>query len=152
MISKVRSPRSPVQTSTADVAVKKLANRAKGYVANSAFEGSKQAGKVLGGVVHSAAEARRGIARDFKQIRGDLKQGNHASVRVAVGGIGARLGVKLPDLSRADGWGAIRALGTAVGHQVKDVFSHGDFHGVMKMCSARVGKINDPDPSNGRIA
>jgi hypothetical protein len=150
MISRVRAEPRPVKTSPVDVAVKKLQARAKDYVANSAFEGSKKKG--IGGVPQDSREARRNISRDFKQIQSGLKTGNDALVRHTVGELGARLGVKLPDLSSHTGWHAVGELGGALGHSIRDTFSHKDLRHVMHVCAARSGPINDPDPSNTRIA
>ena len=153
MISKLRAAtsRTPVKARTVDVAVKKLAARAQGYVGSSAFEGARQSGKILGGVVQTARELQRATSRDFKQIRSGLRAGNDAAVRLAVGGVGARLGLKLPDLSRLSGWGSVGALGGALGHPVGDTFTHHSLRGVMKVCAARANPINDPDPSNTRV-
>lgn len=151
MISKVRAPPTPARPSTVDVAVKKLAARASGYVGSSAFEVAKRSGKVLGGVAQTAPEVRRATARDFKQILSGLRKGNDASVRLGVSEVGARLGLKLPELSRLSGWHAVGALGTALGHSTKATFNPRDFHGVQEVAT-KSRSINDPDPSNGRLA
>ena len=154
MISKIAARRPPVSSQSVGTAAKKLAQRAAGYADKSAFEGVKQTrqaiGKAVGGV-REQRQARRQTLADFDDIKRGLRTGNSPAVKVAVAATAARLDVKLPNLTSLSGWGAVGALGSAVGHVMKDplAFNRDDFKGVMKLAAGV--RINDPDPSNGRL-
>ncbi|MBS1153815.1 MAG: hypothetical protein H6Q89_5513 [Myxococcaceae bacterium] len=150
MISKIPPRRSPVRAQAASTAAKKLAARATGYAQKSSFETVKKVGQAIGKVAGGVREARRDTMRDFKDIKRGLRTGNDPAVKVGVASTSARLNLKLPDLAPLTGWGAFGKLGDALGHVMRDRlnFNRDDYRGVMKMAS---GRINDPDPSNGRV-
>ena len=143
MISKIAPRRAPVRSESVGTAVKKLAARAEGYAQRSGFDGARRAGAAIGKGV------RRETMEDINQIKQGLRRGNAAAVKVGVASTAARLDLKLPDLSRLTAWGAFGALGTALGHIMLDPLrpNRGDFKAVMSLA----GRINDPDPSNGRV-
>lgn len=151
MISKI-PPRSPAAARTESVGAgeKKVATRSPGYTGNSSFEPAlKRPG--ISRPLEGARSERRETKANLREIKLGLRTGNDTALKAGIAAAGARLKVALPDLNPLSGWGAFGALGTALGHVMKDplVFNRDDFRGVMKLAG---GKINDPDPSNGRFA
>ncbi len=141
-ISRVRSQRTAARPATA--AAKKPTAGAPGYPGKSSFDAVKAPGQV---------SLRRATSSALKDIKQGLRSANDAAVRIGVGTAAAGLGLKLPDLSRKTGWESFGALGTALGHTMKDAFhpNPADYRDVRKRALALTRPINDPDPSNGRV-
>lgn len=146
-----RKPPTAAASTRVRAATKKPAAQATGHTGKSGFDAA--AAKVGGAVRARAGSVAREVSKNFIGIKRGLRAGDDASVRAGVSATGDRLKLTLPDLSRLTGWGAFGALGGALGHKLFDAtrFNRPDYRHVMHLARAAGGKINDPDPSNGRV-
>lgn len=142
-----RMPPKPVAGSVKQT-VKKEAAKKTGFAEKSGFEaGVRKAGAAAKGA-RIGGSVNREISRDFLGIKRGLRAGDDTAVKLGVGALAQRLGLKLPDGAKT-GWDAVGALGKALGHGMADAtkFNRDDYRHVMKLARAQGGKINDPDPS-----
>ncbi len=141
-----RMPPKPV--GSVQQTVKKQPAKKAGFADTSAFEAgaAKVGGAAKGGRIGGSVN--REISRDFLGIKRGLRSGDDAAVKLGIGALAQRLGVKLPEGAKT-GWDAVGALGKALGHVMADAtkFNRDDYRHVMKLARAQGGKINDPDPS-----